>query len=259
MELNKWRRNAGDSAIYKPDTSGTMEDWIGIISMLNREEPDGSDNYSWTASQFRIDLSKVEEDIIANKPIEGIHEWKFEFITKVYNEKPNYTFTMEADYIDNNDQNTQYQARTSLTDTQETQEISFNQESINKNYYDIPEILKYTYTIENNNYNAIQIEDIPGYNYIGLYYYLDSRGLYYSNTTLSKTFKIKINGYEVELKNLSWTPRSVVSGQITPTDPIIQKFMKKTDTYNDWLNDNFIKNKYRNTTSNPDGDYYWIV
>ncbi len=258
VELTKTRN--GNFTTLINHANATAGNGLGNISMMQKDEPDGDTSYSWSTSQLKIDLSIIREYTATNENVEGIKEWKFEFITKDYNEKPNYQFMFEANYIDNNDLNTKYQSKTSLIDTQQEQVLSFNHEEINTNKYGIPEILKYNLKVDNNNYNILELEDaINDANDTGLYYYLDALGFRHGDK-LSQSLTIRIDGKEVEFNKDGYNPSSVVVGQVKPADPVVQKLMKKTDSYEYCFTNHYqCRTFYKSSITNQDGEYYWVI
>ena len=244
--------------------NNSQTDWDGdaIVSPVNRENPKFPNGYSWSASQFKIDIGKIHDNELLNENVEGIHEWKFEFITKEYSNKPT-TFNAQVRFIDNNDIETLYQASDSIEYSIQSKSLNTSLEEKNKNNYNIAETLTYTTTINNNSSNVLKIKSNPSYsNGLGLYYYLDNLGFTAMYNKLSGSIKVKINGRNIEFTKNGWNPSSMVNGQVSKADPLLQKVLENNNLFNGYTessgNSSYI-GYFKSNETNEDGDYYWIV
>jgi hypothetical protein len=127
-ELTNWRQ--GNYTTLFKKSSQESYNGLAIVSMLNKEDPlteyEYMSNYSFSASQLKIDLSEIIENEIQNTNIEGVHEWKIEFITKEYSDKPT-TFNAQVRFIDKNDIEKEYKDQETISNTMSSS-FNFNYE-----------------------------------------------------------------------------------------------------------------------------------
>lgn len=263
-ELANWRQGLYTTLFKK--SSQESYNGLAIVSMLNKEDPlteyEYMSNYSFSASQLKIDLSEIIENEIQNTNIEGVHEWKIEFITKEYSDKPT-TFNAQVRFIDKNDIEKEYKDQETISNTMSSS-FNFNYEQKNVNNYNIAETLSFNVKIDNNSSNLLKLKSVPeDYNGLGLYYFMDAIGFTYMNNNLSDSIKIKINNKEIKFTRNGWSASSMVSGQTTKADPLLQKLLEKTDTYDYCFSSGYIDYDkcvyFKSEETNEDGDYYWIV
>ena len=125
---------------------------------------------------------------------------------------------------------------------------------------EIADSLKYTLSIGSSSKNYVYFDVSPNYsNSLQAYYYMNSLGFVAGSTDTSDSFTVKINDTDVTFEriddiNLS----SLANEQLTKVDPAVQRQMSVIDSYNDNKSGN-LHNILRSTTTNADGEYYWLV
>ena len=258
-------RNGEYTVLFKRDSQPHLHGYA-VASMLNKEKPltrSSSNNYSFSASQLKIDLSEIIDNEIQNTNIEGVHEWKVEFIAKEYSDNPT-TFNAQVRFIDKNDIEKDYKSNASINNSSE---LSFNVDSTpnNVNSYEVAESITFRINISNNNKNLLKIKSVPEErNGTGLYYIMDAIGFTSMDNNLSDSIQVKINGKTINFHKNGYRSDTVASGQLNKADPLLQKLFEKTDSYN-ICNPNasqyesFICQYFKSDETNEDGDYYWIV
>ena len=191
---------------------------------------------------------------------------KIQFNTKAFNtyngSSSNTAFSVNATYSDREDTYAIYSSVKSVINYYSNPSLTYDVvPSTESNATgEVANSLTYTYTLSPGTKNYAIMEIDPSYNNtIGSYYYLNSKGFLTSSEDTTDSFTIKINDTDVEFKRIdNINLSSLTNEQLTKVDPALQRQMTVIDSYSENRSGNY-RNILRSTTTNEDGDYYWLV
>ena len=126
----------------------------------------------------------------------------------------------------------------------------------------IPKTIEYTAQIDNCINNVLTIEDDPNvFNNTGLNYYINNRGFNYTENGLDSSIQVYINDSKIDFsfadKSNSSAYNKLDSIPLAGNNGDFKSYLQiKNSADSSNLEGYYF---YRSTTTNVDGDYYWIV
>ncbi len=172
------------------------------------------------------------------------------------------TYVVSADYYDLNEPLALYGSSKSVVvnHSNPTHSLSVAAITGNAQTNELPDGLKYTYTLNPSTKNYVTLDVYPNdYNNMQVYYYMNSKGFLATSDDTTDSFTVKINDEDVTFERVdNLNLSSLANEQLTKADPALQRQMSIIDSYSDNKSGNY-RNILKSTTTNADGEYYYLV